>query len=62
MSRIVGAMRREPQQSTREGGRVAFKPVTPVTAIAAFAISREKNDGARSHATPGEVVMLGKSK
>lgn len=45
-----------------EGGRVTFKPVAPVTAIAAFAVSREKDDGARSHATPGEVVMLGKSK
>ena len=41
--------------------RVQFKPTVPVSAIAAFAVSREKNDGTRAHAAPTEVVMMGKS-
>ncbi len=38
--------------------RVGFKPTLAVPAIAKFAVSREKNDGATSHTTPGEVIML----
>jgi anti-sigma-K factor RskA len=42
--------------------RVPFKPTAPVTAIAAFAVSREKNDGASSHSAPAEVIMHGHSR
>jgi hypothetical protein len=42
--------------------RVRFKPTVPVSAIAAFAVSREKNDGAPSHSAPAEVVLLGHSR
>jgi anti-sigma-K factor RskA len=42
--------------------RVKFKPTVPVTALAAFAISREKDDGQRAHTKPAEVIMLGTSR
>ena len=41
--------------------RLQFKTSAPVGAIAAFAVSREKNDGVRAHAAPTEVIMMGKS-
>jgi anti-sigma-K factor RskA len=44
---------------TGELMRVRFKPTAPVGAVAQFAVSREKNDGARSHAAPTEVIMAG---
>jgi hypothetical protein len=42
--------------------RVFFKLTAPVTALAAFAVSREKDDGLRAHAIPAEVIMLGHSR
>jgi anti-sigma-K factor RskA len=42
--------------------RFRFKPTAAVQRVAAFAVSREKNDGATSHATPGEVIMAGTSR
>jgi anti-sigma-K factor RskA len=39
--------------------RVVFKPTAPVGAVKAFAVSRERNDGARAHAKPAEVIKLG---
>jgi anti-sigma-K factor RskA len=42
------------------GGRVQFKPVVAVDALAKFAVSRERRDGARAHAQPAEVVMMSK--
>ena len=38
--------------------KVEFKPVAKVQTAAKFAVSLEANDGARSHATPGKVIML----
>jgi hypothetical protein len=38
--------------------KVHFKPIHQVQTAAKFAVSREKNDGLRSHAAPGEVVMI----
>jgi len=38
--------------------RTGFKPTAPIASAAVFAVSREKNDGARAHAKPGEVVMV----
>lgn len=38
--------------------KVEFKPVENVATAAKFAVSREKNDGARAHASPGEVIMI----
>jgi anti-sigma-K factor RskA len=42
--------------------KVRIKPTARVINAAAIAISREKNDGASSHATPGEVIMVGPSR
>jgi hypothetical protein len=40
-------------------GRIEFKPVARVVeTLARFAVSREKRDGANSHAQPSEVVMI----
>lgn len=39
--------------------RVVFKSTAPVGAVKAFAVSRERNDGARAHAQPGEVILFG---
>jgi anti-sigma-K factor RskA len=39
--------------------RAQFKPSAAVSTLAAFAVSREKNDGVRFHATPNEVIMQG---
>lgn len=38
--------------------RVHFKPVRRVQAAGKFAVSREKNDGLPSHASPAEIVMM----
>ena len=38
--------------------RVTFQPTDKIVTAAKFAISREKNDGIRAHATPGEVIMI----
>jgi hypothetical protein len=48
--------------SADRSARIRFKPTAPVSAVAAFAISREKKDGAASHAAPTEVIMLGHSR
>lgn len=42
-------------------GRVRFKPAVPIAEAAVFAVSRETDDGGRTHASPGEVLVLGKS-
>jgi anti-sigma-K factor RskA len=42
--------------------RGRFKPTVPVTAIKAFAISREAKDGAAFHAAPTEVILMGASR
>ena len=43
------------------GARVTFKTSRPVTAVAAFAVSRERRDGAASHAAPSsEIILMGK--
>ncbi len=47
--------------SASGGARVRFKATAPVSAIAAFAVSRENADGAAFHTQPGEVVMSGAS-
>jgi len=39
--------------------RIAFKPARPVGAVAQFLISRERNDGNASPATPGATVLAG---
>ena len=38
--------------------KLTFKPTAPVKTALKFAVSREKNDGRSSHATPGEVIMI----
>ena len=48
--------------SGEAGGRMRFKPTVPVTTLAAFAMSREKDDGAAFHAAPAEVIMSGPSR
>lgn len=48
--------------ATDGSARVRFKPTVAVGELAAFAVSRETNDGARSHPQPGEVIMLGHSR
>lgn len=42
--------------------RIRFKPTATIQRAAAFAVSREKNDGMRAHATPAEVIMAGPSR
>jgi anti-sigma-K factor RskA len=41
--------------------RVQFKPSAAVGAVKTFAVSREKKDGVRAHASPSEVIMAGQS-
>jgi anti-sigma-K factor RskA len=48
--------------ATDGSARGRFKPTIPVTAIKAFAISREVKDGAAAHAAPSEVIMMGASR
>jgi anti-sigma-K factor RskA len=38
--------------------KVSFKPTAGIKQAVKFAVSREKDDGAKSHATPGEVIMI----
>jgi anti-sigma-K factor RskA len=38
--------------------RVQFRPTAPIATASKFAVSREKNDGRSSHATPAEVIMI----
>lgn len=42
--------------------KARFKPRAAVGALATFAVSREKDDGARFHAQPADVVMAGGSR
>lgn len=44
------------------GTHLRFKPTAAVTTLAAFAMSREKDDGAMFHASPAEVIMSGPSR
>lgn len=38
--------------------KIVFRPTAQVRDVKKFAVSREKNDGLRSHAAPGQVIML----
>lgn len=38
--------------------KVSFRPSEQIRTAVKFAVSREKRDGAASHATPGEVIMI----
>jgi anti-sigma-K factor RskA len=46
--------------ATRVDGtaRVPFKPLGNASGVTKFAVSREKNDGLKSHDKPGEVIMI----
>jgi anti-sigma-K factor RskA len=46
--------------TTRVDGtaRVPFKPLGNASGVTKFAVSREKNDGLKSHDKPGEVIMI----
>lgn len=41
------------------GARGSFRPAAPVGPVAKFMLSREKNDGARAHASPATVILAG---